>query len=284
MSRSDRRHGRDAAHRRAHQAAAREAARRRQRRIQRIVVGIVAIVVVGAVLLTAIPGDGGDDVATTPGETTSTTSTTTAPVDEAAVTPIADEPVDPEASFDYGAGECAPDRKPDERPASFDEPFASCLTEGARYKAVVGTSEGSFTIDLLPRRAPGTVNNFVQLARWGWFDGDDFHRVEPGFVIQGGDPVGDPPGTGGPGYAIADELPGDDFTYGPGTVAMANSGPDTNGSQWFVCVGCTGLPPSYSVFGWVSSGMDVVRAINARAGGEVAIVAIEVLENPLAVE
>jgi cyclophilin family peptidyl-prolyl cis-trans isomerase len=135
------------------------------------------------------------------------------------------------------------------------------------YRAVVQTSEGSFTMDLLEKDAPGTVNNFVVLARYGFFDGLTFHRVVPGFVIQGGDPNGD--GSGGPGYSIADELPVAVTSYKRGAVAMANSGPNSNGSQFFVCTDCAGLPnPGYSLFGQVIDGMDVVQGIEALATGD----------------
>lgn len=110
--------------------------------------------------------------------------------------------------------------------------------------------------------APLTVNNFVFLARYHYFDGIVFHRIIPGFVLQGGDPTGT--GTGGPGYRFADELP-QPGRYELGSLAMANAGPDTNGSQFFVISGPSGmrLPPQYSLFGKVVSGLDVVAAIDA---------------------
>lgn len=172
------------------------------------------------------------------------------------------------AGFAYGTGECPPAEKPAEPPTTFEDAPRDCLEDGVDYGAVITTSEGSFTIDLLEEEAPGTVNNFVVLARYGWFDGDDFHRVVPGFVNQAGDPVGNPPGTGGPGYSIADELPGAVSDYEPGAVAMANRGPDTGGSQWFVCVDCSQLPTAgYALFGQVTEGQDVVEAINALGVG-----------------
>ena len=112
------------------------------------------------------------------------------------------------------------------------------------------------------KAAPHTVNNFVFLARQGFYDGLTFHRVVPGFVIQGGDPSGD--GTGGPGYTFADELPDDG--YPTGSVAMANSGPGTNGSQFFVVTGdASFLPNSYSRFGRVTEGLDVAKTIERFA-------------------
>jgi cyclophilin family peptidyl-prolyl cis-trans isomerase len=124
------------------------------------------------------------------------------------------------------------------------------------------TSKGTLVIALDPIAAPRTVNNFVFLSRFHYYDGIVFHRVIPGFVLQGGDPEGS--GRGGPGYRFADELP-KAGRYEIGSLAMANAGPDTNGSQFFVISGPDGarLPPQYSLFGAVVSGGDVVAAIDA---------------------
>jgi cyclophilin family peptidyl-prolyl cis-trans isomerase len=124
------------------------------------------------------------------------------------------------------------------------------------------TSEGTMVIALDPIAAPVTVNNFVFLARYHYFDGIVFHRIIPGFVLQGGDPTGS--GRGGPGYRFADELP-KAGRYEIGSLAMANAGPDTNGSQFFVISGPQGvrLPPQYALFGKVVSGLDVVATIDA---------------------
>jgi cyclophilin family peptidyl-prolyl cis-trans isomerase len=127
------------------------------------------------------------------------------------------------------------------------------------YRVTITTERGAIVADLDPRLAPVTVNNFVSLARDGFYDGLTFHRVEPGFVIQGGDPEGS--GRGGPGYKFEDEpVQGN---YREGVLAMANAGPDTNGSQFFIClVDLTGrLPKQYNLFGHVVSGMDAVKAI-----------------------
>jgi cyclophilin family peptidyl-prolyl cis-trans isomerase len=126
------------------------------------------------------------------------------------------------------------------------------------YRVTITTPQGDIVMDLDPRIAPQTVNNFIVLARKGFYDGLNFHRVEPGFVIQGGCPEGS--GRGGPGYKFADEpVQGN---YRQGAVAMANSGPDTNGSQFFICLeDLTGrLPKQYSLFGHVVSGMDIVSS------------------------
>ena len=128
-----------------------------------------------------------------------------------------------------------------------------------RYSATLHTSKGDVTFDLLMSDAPKTVNNFVFLAKEGFYDNVIFHRIIKGFMIQGGDPTGT--GSGGPGYKFADEQVS--RRYGRGIVAMANSGPNTNGSQFFICHGrnSESLPPSYTIFGKVSGGLDVVDAI-----------------------
>jgi len=137
-----------------------------------------------------------------------------------------------------------------------------CIDPAKRYTAEMVTSKGTMVIALDPIGAPKTVNNFVVLARYHYYDGIIFHRVIPGFMLQGGDPEGS--GRGGPGYKFADELP-KPGRYELGSLAMANAGPNTNGSQFFVISGPNGvgLPPKYSLFGQVVSGMDVVKAIEA---------------------
>jgi peptidyl-prolyl cis-trans isomerase B (cyclophilin B) len=127
------------------------------------------------------------------------------------------------------------------------------------YRATISTAKGAIVLDLDPELAPATVNNFVALARQGFYDGLTFHRVVPGFVIQGGCPDGS--GRGGPGYRFADEpVRGD---YHLGAVAMANAGPDTNGSQFFICIeNLKGrLDKAYNYFGKVVDGMDVALDI-----------------------
>jgi cyclophilin family peptidyl-prolyl cis-trans isomerase len=126
------------------------------------------------------------------------------------------------------------------------------------YTATLDTNHGEIVIELDPARSPQTVNNFVFLARDGYYDGVIFHRVIENFMIQGGDPTGT--GTGGPGYKFRDEIEGQG-QYSRGTVAMANAGPNTNGSQFFICHSDVGLPHSYTIFGKVSSGMEAVDSI-----------------------
>ncbi|HVC14813.1 MAG TPA: peptidylprolyl isomerase [Acidimicrobiales bacterium] len=148
----------------------------------------------------------------------------------------------------------------------FDGPPPMVIDPQQRYTATIETSKGTIVAELDPAGAPLTVNNFVFLARWHYFDGIVFHRIIPGFVIQGGDPEGT--GRGGPGYRFADELP-KPGRYQVGSLAMANAGPDTNGSQFFIVSGPDGarLPPQYSHFGAVVAGGDVVKAIDALGTG-----------------
>ena len=135
-----------------------------------------------------------------------------------------------------------------------------CIDPAKTYGAVMNTSMGDMTIALDPIGAPITVNNFVFLARYHYYEGIIFHRVINGFVLQGGDPEGS--GRGGPGYKFADELP-KAGRYEVGSLAMANAGPNTNGSQFFVISGPSGvrLPPAYALFGKVVRGLDVIEAI-----------------------
>ena len=146
----------------------------------------------------------------------------------------------------------------------FPKPPPMCIDAAKRYSAVMDTSMGSITIALDAAAAPRTVNNFVVLARYHYYDGVIFHRVIEGFVCQGGDPTGT--GRGGPGYRFADELP-QPGAYELGSLAMANSGPNTNGSQFFIISGADGtrLPPQYSLFGKVVKGLDVVDAMQKTA-------------------
>mgnify|MGYP003333785086 FL=1 len=129
-----------------------------------------------------------------------------------------------------------------------------------RYTATMDTSMGTLVISLDPINAPKTTNNFVFLALNHYYDGIIFHRIIKGFVCQGGDPQGS--GMGGPGYRFEDELP-KPGKYAIGSLAMANAGPNTNGSQFFIISGQSGctLPPLYSLFGQVVKGLDVVEAM-----------------------
>lgn len=126
------------------------------------------------------------------------------------------------------------------------------------YSAVIHTTAGDISVDLFASNAPQTVNNFAFLANDGFYDDVIFHRTIKGFMIQGGDPTGS--GRGGPGYRFRDEFH-DKTSYNRGTLAMANAGPNTNGSQFFIMHADYGLPNAYTIFGEVTDGMDVVDAI-----------------------
>jgi cyclophilin family peptidyl-prolyl cis-trans isomerase len=128
-----------------------------------------------------------------------------------------------------------------------------------QYLATIETTKGTMQAELYPGDAPLTVNNFVVLARDDFYDGIKFHRIVANFMVQTGDPQGD--GTGGPGYSFEDEPVTRD--YERGTLAMANSGPNTNGSQFFIVHADAGLPKSYTIFGKLTEGLDVLDAIAA---------------------
>jgi len=142
----------------------------------------------------------------------------------------------------------------------FSEPPELGIDPDKRYTATMSTSMGELVIALDPIRAPKTVNNFVFLALHKYYEGVIFHRIINGFVCQGGDPTGT--GRGGPGYRFEDELP-KPGQYEIGSVAMANAGPNTNGSQFFLISGPSGagLPPQYSLFGKIVKGLDVLDAM-----------------------
>jgi len=143
-------------------------------------------------------------------------------------------------------------------PEIWDAPSVLPSAEIENKQARITTEHGEIVIELFADTAPLTVSNFVYLSNAGYYNGLTFHRRVEGFVIQGGDPVGN--GTGGPGYRFADEL-NDSYSYERGIVAMANSGKDTNGSQFFIMLADNPLPKNYSIFGRVTSGMDAVDKI-----------------------
>ena len=222
----------------------------RKRGMQIAVVVLIVVALVGFVFAT---GNNSDDTAITETE-----------VDTTEV--LADETVDETATenavFEYGTTECPPtDASADQR-REFADAHQLCIDPAKSYTANFDTTQGSFTVQLLPERAPGAVNNFVSLARWKYFDGTKCHRVIEDFVVQCGDPTAT--GSGGPGYSFADELPSAG-EYTIGSLAMANSGPNTNGSQFFIITGVSGtsLPPNYTLFGQVTAGLDTAVAAMA---------------------
>ncbi|KRT62799.1 MAG: cyclophilin-type peptidylprolyl cis-trans isomerase, peptidylprolyl isomerase [Chloroflexi bacterium CSP1-4] len=145
----------------------------------------------------------------------------------------------------------------------YPAPPPLAIDAAKRYTATLETSAGTMTAELLPGEAPLTVNNFVFLAGEGFYDGVVFHRVIAGFMIQGGDPTGT--GSGGPGYRFRDEPVR--LGYKRGTLAMANAGPNTNGSQFFIMHADYGLPPNYTIFGRLTAGHDVLDAIATAPKG-----------------
>jgi peptidyl-prolyl cis-trans isomerase B (cyclophilin B) len=139
------------------------------------------------------------------------------------------------------------------------------------YRAAMETTQGTILLQLYPEHAPKTVNNFVFLARQGYYDGVAFHRVIADFVIQGGDPTGT--GRGGPGYKFEDEVSGNPLKHETGTLSMANAGPNTNGSQFFITHSPQPhLDGKHTVFGQVIEGQDVVNAI--RQGDQITSLSI----------
>jgi cyclophilin family peptidyl-prolyl cis-trans isomerase len=145
---------------------------------------------------------------------------------------------------------------------TYKSPPAMTIDISKKYQAQVHTNKGDFTIELFADTAPKTVNNFVFLSKQGFYNNVIFHRIIKSFMIQGGDPTGT--GSGGPGYTFEDELK-TPYTYEPGIVAMANAGPNTNGSQFFICTGedsrNLAQVPNYTIFGKVTEGMNTVLAI-----------------------
>jgi cyclophilin family peptidyl-prolyl cis-trans isomerase len=170
-------------------------------------------------------------------------------------------------------------------PKSYSAPPAMTIDESKSYSAIFKTNHGDINIDLFASQAPVTVNNFVFLARDGFYNDVIFHRVIPDFMIQGGDPDGT--GMGGPGYRFQDEFEPSLVFDGPGILAMANAGPGTNGSQFFITVAPTPhLNGAHTIFGKVTSGQDIADAIskvpqgaNNRPTDQVTIERIEIQES-----
>jgi peptidyl-prolyl cis-trans isomerase B (cyclophilin B) len=232
---------------------AREARKQKtKKRGLQIGIGIPLLIVLVFVLVRLVGNN--DSTSTISGTTLAAASgsSTTAAADASSTTPAG--PATPLA--------CPADDGSSAPVTSFPAAPDMCIDTTKTYTVTVETSLGSYTAKLDATKAPKTVNNFVYLALYHYFDNTPCHRVITGFVIQCGDPTGT--GTGGPGYEFADELPAAG-EYKLGSLAMANSGADTNGSQFFVISGDSGiaLPPQYSLFGQVTSGLDVVAKLDA---------------------
>jgi len=159
-------------------------------------------------------------------------------------------------------------------PKKYSAPPAMTIDVNKKYSAAFNTSRGEILCELFAKDAPKTVNNLVFLAREKFYDGTVFHRVIPNFMIQGGDPTGT--GSGGPGYQFADELKGNPHKHQVGSLSMANAGPNTNGSQFFITHVVTNwLDGKHTVFGKVLSGQEVVNKI--QGGDE--LVSVTILES-----
>ena len=142
----------------------------------------------------------------------------------------------------------------------WDQPPEMQIDTSKNYKVVIETNKGDIELELYPQQAPKTVNNFVFLAQEGFYDGVTFHRVISDFMVQGGDPTGS--GAGGPGYRFDCETAGNPLIHERGVISMANAGPNTNGSRFFIThVPCPHLDGKHTVFGKVTTGLDVVDAI-----------------------
>ena len=149
-------------------------------------------------------------------------------------------------------------KMPSQPPKSYNSPIPMTIDVNKKYTALIKTAKGDLALELYQQDAPVTVNNFVSLARKGFYNGLTFHRIIPDFMAQGGDPSGN--GTGGPGYKFQDEF--SSRTHQAGSLSMANSGPNTNGSQFFICYAPQPhLNGKHTVFGQLTQGMDVLKKL-----------------------
>ena len=222
---------------------------------------LFAAALVLALLAAACGGDDNTSSADTSQDTQATTSSQAATT----VTEIPLE-VPPQPAVDYAGYRelpvaCGAEAPPERVEMQFDAPDDMGIDRGSSPTATISTSCGDIVVLLTPQEAPETVNSFVFLAESGYFDGTVSHRIVPGFVIQAGDPSAT--GRGGPGYVIPDEFPPAGFLYERGVLAMANAGPGTTGSQFFLVLDDAPLPPQFSYFGNVIEGDEVVDAIAA---------------------
>lgn len=234
----------------------------RQQRKQRLIT-VVGVVLAASLLLgvaallvqdSSSTSADGSPTTTTPGETTTTTA-------EGATLPAP-----PEGVTLTEPTPCPPADGSQKRVQQFAGPPPTCIDPTATYTAEVTTNKGSFTLQLDPAAAPVASNNFVVLSRYRFYDGVPFHRIVPGFVIQGGDGDGEPWGNNDLGYSFGDELPSGPEAYTDYSLAMANAGPATNGSQFFVVLPGGGQqlnPANYTRFGEVIAGREVIDLIGS---------------------
>ena len=253
---------RQRANRQSKLVAAQEAQHKAHARRRYIRIGGAVVVALLAALAYSLLSGGDDKVNVATGDSTTTTAAAGASVPVTAPAPGATltEPT-PCPAADSSA----------QRTTTFASAPPTCIDAAKSYTAKITTSVGELTIALDQAKAPLAVNNFVVLARYHYYDGLPFHRIVTDFVAQVGDanPENGQLGTGGPGYSFADELPASPQDYVPGVLAMANSGPNTNGSQFFIFVGPSNpflTNPAYTIFGQVTEGMDTTVAAIMAAG------------------
>jgi cyclophilin family peptidyl-prolyl cis-trans isomerase len=219
----------------------------------------IAFVALSLGLVAAACGGGEEDTGAAAESTTAASTETTAADALPEITLPAQPPSD-YAGFAAQPTACGASAPLPATPLTFDTPEDQGLDPATLVQVTVATSCGDIVVELDPGIAPDTVNSFVFLARSGYFDGTVSHRIIPGFVIQAGDPTAT--GREGPGYTIPDELPAAGFVYRSGALAMANSGPNTTGSQFFIVLSDTALPPNYSYFGEVVDGFETLDTIS----------------------
>jgi len=210
-----------------------------------------------------------------------TAGDSSAPTDTKAVIDLGEDTIAPSLEGREITGEtpCPEADMSETRVSKFEKAPPMCLEDGKTYTAIVLTNKGEFSIILDPIKAPIATNNFVVLARYKYFDDTKCHRAITDFVVQCGGPTAT--GTGGPGYTFADELPAKG-EYKIGSIAMANSGPNTNGSQFFIITGQNGatLNPDYTLFGQVTEGLDqTIPALNAASNPDPAANGVPPIED-----
>lgn len=241
-----------------------EAAATRKRQIIKwgSIIGVAAVAIIGIALVTK------KDPAKVTTAATSTTiegSATTAPSASTSAAVASSSAAPPTGKTITGDTPCPKADGSEEKVVKFAKEPPMCIDVAKTYTATVETTKGTYKAALDAAKAPKTVNNFVVLARYHFYDATPCHRIIKAFMAQCGDPTGT--GGGGPGYTFQDELPKDAKEYLQGTLAMANSGSNTNGSQFFTVFAEGRLQPLYSLFGKVTDGMDTVKALESVGGG-----------------
>lgn len=226
-----------------------------KRKVRKNIIRALTVVgvIVGVVVIIRVSGGGAGD--------------SSSPTDTKAVIDLGEDTIAPTLAAREITGDtpCPQADMSETRVGKFEKAPPVCIEDGKTYTAIVLTNKGEFSIVLDPIKAPIATNSFVVLARYKYFDDTKCHRAITNFVVQCGDPTAT--GTGGPGYSFADELPAAG-EYKIGSIAMANSGPNTNGSQFFIITGQEGmsLPPNYTLFGQVTEGLDqTIPALNAAS-------------------